>query len=65
MTFRLKKKKAKVAQPALILQVSTQTVYNWEAGSSWPSQEQLTKLAILKKMGKRKVQATLKQLADH
>ncbi|CAB1368297.1 helix-turn-helix domain-containing protein [Denitratisoma oestradiolicum] len=50
---------------ASILQISPQTVYNWEAGSSRPSQEQLTKLAILKKMGKRKVQATLKQLADH
>ncbi|WP_186453775.1 helix-turn-helix domain-containing protein [Denitratisoma sp. DHT3] len=50
---------------ASILQVSTQTVYNWEAGSSRPSQEQLTKFAILKKMGKRKVQATLKQQSDH
>lgn len=48
---------------ASILQVSTQTIYNWEAGSTRPSQDQLVRIAILRKMGKRKVQATLAQLS--
>ncbi|CAB1368793.1 helix-turn-helix domain-containing protein [Denitratisoma oestradiolicum] len=48
---------------ASILQVSTQTIYNWEADSTHPSQEQIAKIAALRKMGKRKVRATLAQLS--
>lgn len=35
---------------AKILDVSVQTVYNWEQGTSRPRQEQLEKLALLGKM---------------
>ncbi len=44
---------------ASILEVSPQTVYNWEAGTSKPSKDQIVKIAILRKMGKREVQERL------
>ena len=50
-----------LSAPALasILSVSPQTIYNWEAGTSRPSKEQVGKIAILRKMGKREVQERL------
>lgn len=39
-----------------ILGVSLQTIYNWETGKTRPNQEQVAKIAILRKMGKREVQ---------
>jgi DNA-binding transcriptional regulator YiaG len=44
---------------ALILGVSPQTIYNWESGASKPSKDQVAKIAILRKMGKREVQQRL------
>lgn len=50
-----------LSAPALasILEVSPQTIYNWEAGSSRPKKDQVIKIAILRKMGKREVQQRL------
>ena len=50
-----------MSAPALasILSVSSQTIYNWEAGTSKPSKDQIVKIAILRKMGKREVQERL------
>ena len=50
-----------LSAPALasILSVSSQTIYNWEAGTSKPSKDQIVKIAILRKMGKREVQERL------
>ncbi|MRR56626.1 MAG: XRE family transcriptional regulator [Deltaproteobacteria bacterium] len=44
---------------ASILGVSAQTIYNWEASTSAPNKDQIAKIAILRKMGKREVQARL------
>lgn len=53
-----------LSAPALasILEVSPQTIYNWEAGTSKPSKDQVVKIAILRKMGKREVQQRLAQM---
>jgi DNA-binding transcriptional regulator YiaG len=53
-----------LSAPALasILGVSAQTIYNWEAGTSKPSKDQVVKIAILRKMGKREVQQRLAQM---
>jgi DNA-binding transcriptional regulator YiaG len=48
---------------ASILGVSAQTIYNWEAGTTRPNPQQIANIAILRKMGKREVQARLKQSA--
>lgn len=62
----LKKHRARLglSAPALasILGVSPQTIYNWEAGTSRPSKDQVVKIAILRKMGKREVQERLAQM---
>lgn len=47
---------------ASILEVSPQTIYNWEAGTSRPSRDQVVKIAILRRMGKREVQARLQAM---
>jgi DNA-binding transcriptional regulator YiaG len=44
---------------ASILGVSSQSVYNWEQGTSRPNKEMVGNIAILKKMGKREVQQRL------
>ena len=44
---------------ASILQVSPQTIYNWEAGTSRPNREMTERIAILRKMGKKEVQERL------
>ncbi len=44
---------------AAILQVSPQSIYNWEAGSSRPNREMTERIAILRKMGKKEVQERL------
>jgi DNA-binding transcriptional regulator YiaG len=46
-----------------LLDVSAQTIYNWEAGNSHPREQQMAKIAMLRGMGKREVGAMLKQLA--
>ena len=42
-----------------ILDVSLQTIYNWEAGKTRPSKGQIAKIAVLRKMGKRDIQQRL------
>lgn len=44
---------------ASILGVSSQSVYNWEQGTSRPGKEIIGNIAIMKKMGKREVQQRL------
>ncbi len=46
-----------------LLGVSPQTIYSWEAGNSRPRRQQLERIAVLRGMGKREVDAILKQLA--
>ena len=46
-----------------LLDVSAQTIYNWEAGNSSPRKQQLAKIAMLRGMGKREVSALLEKLA--
>jgi DNA-binding transcriptional regulator YiaG len=41
--------------------VSAQSVYNWETGSSHPRAEQLARIAALRGMGKRDVEARLRR----
>jgi DNA-binding transcriptional regulator YiaG len=43
----------------ILLGVSAQTVYHWEAGKSRPRQQQLIAIAALRKLGKRKALAQL------
>jgi len=47
----------------LLLDVSAQTIYNWEAGKSRPRQQQLAAIAALRGLGKRQVKARLTELA--
>lgn len=47
---------------ASILGVSAQSIYNWEAGSSRPGKELVAKIAVLRKMGKREVNARLQAM---
>ena len=46
-----------------LLDVSAQTIYNWESGSTRPREQQMVRIATLRGMGKREVEAILKQLA--
>ena len=46
-----------------LLDVSAQTIYNWESGSTRPREQQMVRIATLRGMGKREVDAILKQLA--
>lgn len=48
----------------VLLGVSAQTIYNWEAGNSRPREQQMDRIAVLRGKGKREVGAILKQLAD-
>lgn len=43
-----------------LLGVSAQTVYNWETGSSRPREQAMTRIAMLRGMGKREVETILK-----
>lgn len=55
-----------LSAPALasILGVSAQTIYNWESKATRPNVEQLAKIAMLRKMGKREVQQRLAQVRE-
>jgi DNA-binding transcriptional regulator YiaG len=48
---------------AALLGVSTQTVYNWEAGKSRPRQQQMAAIGAMREMGKREAAAKLDELA--
>lgn len=45
-----------------LLGVSGQTIYSWEAGNSSPRGQQMTRIVMLRGMGKREVDAILKKL---
>lgn len=47
-----------------LLGVSAQTVYNWEAGTSSPREQQLAKVLALRAMGKKEVRALLQEHAQ-
>jgi DNA-binding transcriptional regulator YiaG len=47
-----------------LLDVSAQTIYNWEAGKASPRGEQRTRIAVLRGMGKRDVRAVLAQFGE-
>lgn len=51
------------ADMGLLLGVSAQTVYNWEAEKSRPRRSQLVAIAALRGIGKRQVKARLEALA--
>lgn len=51
-----------VADYAKLLQVSVPTLYNWENGKTRPRQEQLVRLAALRKITKREALARLEQM---
>lgn len=51
------------AQMALLLGVSNQSVYHWEAGKSKPRAAQLQAIAAVRKLGKKEVAARLAQLS--
>jgi len=46
-----------------LLDVSAQTIYNWESGNTRPREQQMARIAALRGMGKREVDAILMQLA--
>lgn len=52
------------AEAGVILGVSAQTVYNWEAEKSKPRQSQLAAIAMFRKMGKRQAQGALVKRED-
>lgn len=47
---------------ALLLGVSSQSIYNWEGGSVRPSDDTIVAIARLKESGKRNLRAALEQL---
>jgi DNA-binding transcriptional regulator YiaG len=52
------------ADMGVLLGVSAQTVYNWEAGKTLPRTAQLSAIAAIRKMGKRACRAKLMQLEE-
>ena len=48
---------------ALLLGVSAQTVYNWEAGKSRPRQQQMMAIAAVREMGRREATTRLAEIA--
>ena len=51
-----------MADYAKLIQVSVPTLYNWENGKTRPLQEQLVRLAALRKISKREAVARLEQM---
>lgn len=49
------------AEMGRLVQVSGQTIYNWESGQSRPKPEQLVVISAVRKMGKRALQARLSE----
>ena len=48
----------------MLIGVSTQTIYNWEAGKSRPRQQQLAAIAAVRGLGKRQIKARLDQAGE-
>lgn len=51
------------AELGSLLDVSTQTIYNWEAGTTRPREQQVLMIAALRGVGKRDVAAKLAEIA--
>ena len=51
------------ADMGVLLGVSAQTIYSWEAGKSRPRQQQMAAIGAVRGMGKREAGAKLEQLA--
>jgi DNA-binding transcriptional regulator YiaG len=45
----------------MLLGVSAQSIYNWEAGKTQPRREQVTAIAAMRKLGKRQAKALQEQ----
>jgi DNA-binding transcriptional regulator YiaG len=52
------------AEMGILLGVSAQTIYNWEAEKSKPRQAQLAAIAAVRDMGKRQAKARLEEMAN-
>jgi DNA-binding transcriptional regulator YiaG len=52
------------AEMGALLNVSAQTIYNWEAEKSKPRQAQLAAIAAVRSMGKRQAKARLEALTN-
>jgi len=50
------------AECGKLVGVTDQTIYNWERGQARPRQEQLARIASLRRMGKREAHARLERL---
>ena len=63
--FRSMRERLALSAPEIagLLQVSVQTVYNWEAGTSRPREPQLSAIGVLRKTGKREMAARLSATA--
>lgn len=63
--FRSMRERLELSAPEVagLLQVSVQTVYNWEAGTSRPREPQLSAIGVLRKTGKRELAARLSAAA--
>lgn len=51
------------AELGSLLDVSSQTIYNWEAGMTRPREQQVATIAALRGLGKREVAARLAEIA--
>lgn len=51
------------AEIGTFLDVTPQTIYNWEAGNASPRAQQMARIVVLRGMGKREVQALLQSFA--
>jgi len=47
----------------ILLGVSAQTIYNWEAGNTRPRDEQMVRIVMLRGMGKRDVDTIMQNFA--
>jgi len=63
--FRSMRERLELSAPEVagLLQVSAQTVYNWEAGTSRPREPQLSAIGVLRKTGKRELAARMSAAA--
>lgn len=60
----LRKRLGLTAEKAsLLLGVSSPTIYNWEAGSSKPREQQMVRIVMLRGMGKKEVAEIMQNLA--
>jgi len=51
------------AEIGTFLDVTAQTIYNWESGNASPRAQQMARIVVLRGMGKREVQALLQSFS--